>query len=535
MAKRRKSKQADAPPADAPARPVAPIAPATGVPPAGAEWKFRPLIAVALGCAMLAGLLLLVHHLSTQGVSPDEHHHLQFLWLTSEGVLPQEGFLCPYPPTAYYAFGPLLHLVPQTPESFLLLRAANLLPLALWLGSLAAVARGMGRHPGILVAGLLAMLATGCLHAMVELRFDLAGWSLTMLAFALLLRSGRRLVLAAAAGLVLLSLMLSPKHILLAAGLALAVVVVRLVWHRQGFLRDLAAALAGAAIPLLLFTLIRTRFVLDLIELTLLNVKTQMDSTYEVTLGRELPHLLLNHPFATLPIWAAPVLFLLNLRSLPTQDRILFLGVLVGALGNLAVLKCGYDQYLALSWALFAPFALWLTPPPRERVLVLAQSIGLLALLAYMSGREARNWSVNVLAQQIRFQQELARLCPPGEVAHAASFTHPWFRRNAGYAHMDNQPNSYMIHVRPEQVAYFSKEYFRKRLEDTRPALVGPFAIYDHHPEAYTEATYDFLNSHIAGYTLVHVPCTFIAVAPERGIPYYVRNDLVGRAVDARH
>jgi hypothetical protein len=531
MAKRRKSKPADVPPA---AVPDLPVAPAPEVPPPATDTRFRRLIVVALGWAMLAGLLLFVHHLTTQGVSPDEHHHLQFLWLTSQGILPQSGFLCPYPPTAYYAFAPSLRFLPQTPESFVLVRAAGLVPLAVWLGSLALIARHMGRHPALLTVGLVAMLATGTLPAFFELRFDLAAWGLAMLAFALLLRSERRGVLALASGLVLFSLMLSPKHIVLAAGIAVAVATVRLVWHRPGFWRDLVAALAGAAVPLLLFTLIRGRFVLDLIELTMLNVKTQLDSTYEVTLGRELPHLLLNHPFATLPIWAAPVLFLLNIRSLAVRDRILFGGLFVGALGNIAVLKCGYDQYLALVWALLAPFALWLTPAPRERALVLAQAVGLLAIVAYLGGREAQTWSENVLARQVRFQQELARLCPPGEIAHAASFTHPWFRRNVGYAHMDNRPNSYLVHVRPEQVPLFSKAYFLKRLEESRPALIGPFAIYDHHPEAYTEATYEFLGARLGDYTLVHVPCDFIAVAPERGIPYYVRNDLAGRAVDAR-
>jgi hypothetical protein len=482
---------------------------------------------------VLMALSLHLHHLISRAASFDEHFQLHFLWLTGNGILPRDDFLCPYPPAAYYLFGPLISLLPEEPRSFLLVRMLTLAPLLVVVGTLAAVARHLGRHTGITIALALALVASGTFPPLWEIRFDLLSRSICFVGVYLLLTRDDARHIAAAAGLAVLSLVISPKHVFFVTGLALAYLTHLALSDRRHLPRAVLAALLGALVPLAFLTLLRPAFFSDTLDLAVVNFRAQLTSTYPDNLIESLLGLFMSDPVATSPVWAGPVIFLLHCRSLPSKSVRLYLGMLAGALVTLLTLPCGYEQYTTLVWGLCTILLPVMSPRRDDPWLALAASVGLLALMHVYSARDAAPSGTPGMTDHLALQEELARLCPPGEVSAAAPFAHAWFRRNPGYVFIDNVP-SYEQFVRPARRPLFSAAYYLKQLEAQPPAYFCGFTTRDSVPAAYTQAITSFLERQQTNYVIATIPCPLHIVLKDGRLPLVVRKDLAGRMVNRR-
>lgn len=496
--------------------------------PPAPRWM-RAVLWCALALAMLIGLTLHLLHLTTRTPQHDEIVHLQFLWMTSEGTFPREGFLCPYPPTAYYLLGPLLHLVPQKPVLFVFIRACSLLPLAAMLGAICLMARRLDRPPALAAAYLLALIGAGQFMSLWEVRFDVMAWGLCIPALYLLLWPRNRWWIFWASALAFFSLTLSPKHAYFTACLALAFAAVRLLENRRGFPRDVVAALGGALLPVLLMTLIHPAFLVDVVDLTLMNFKAQAISNYPDKLIGSLLRLFVHDPALMSVVWLAPFLFVLGARRQPRRVVILFGGALAGGIATIALLPCGYDQYYTLVWALFAVFVPWAIPERGEVRLSLAVSVALAGLAVFYAVREFTTPQDRKMGRYLAYQEEVARLCPEGETAAVATDYAPWFRRFPGYVIIDNEP-SYANFVRPARKRLFTGDYYEQQLAAHPPALFSPVGI----SPAYNAGAARFYERHGTNYESYALASDAIPGLRLGKMYFLVRKDLTNRAVEAR-
>lgn len=481
---------------------------------------------LVLPCLILA-IGLHVLHVFTGHPSFDEHFHLHFLWLTSQGILPRDQFLCPYPPTAYYLLAPLMRMLPESPVIFLALRWLTLLPAAAFVLALLVLARRCARPAALTGAWLFVGLASSQFPSFWEIRFDVLAWALALLALALLLREDRPLEVVGAAALASLSVLISPKHVLMLGGAAAAYGLYRLLAAPRQFPRTLGLAVVGALLPIALLTLLRPAFLDDAWDLTLLNIRMQADSTYPVELLEALLNLLIEYPLLTAQIWAGPVLFLLQAHALPRKLRWLFIGLLAGNVATLLTLPCGYTQYVSLLWALFAPFVPWMMPAAAARWTGLAVACALLLHLGWFTARDlALLKEETLLDQQVQLQAELARICPPGETDSAAPFGHTWCRASPGYVFIDNKP-SYEKGVSPERRVLFSEDYFYQQLVARPPAFDIPFTTTDSQPEAYQKARTRFLTERSKDYVLGWIHYRGHSALRDRRLYIFIRRDRV--------
>lgn len=487
----------------------------------------------ALLVAIVAGLALHLLRLITRMPYHDEHVHLQFLWLTSQGILPRDGFLCPYPPTAYYLFGPLLDLLPQKPGLFVFLRLFFAIPpLVVFAAAIGAMARHLGRQSIFATGYLLAFIGAGYFTTIWQVSFDLTAWALGFAAFFLLLRCANRWFIFWAATLATLSVLISPKHVYFIAAIAALFAIDRAIANRAAFARDVLAALGGAATPLLLMTLLRPAFFDDAYDLALLNYRTQQASTYPDTLYGTLIKFFVRDPVTMSVIWLGPLFFFLQARGRSRRTVLLYTGALAGGVATIVSLPCGYDQYLTLVWAIFTVFIPWMSPSRGSPRLAFAVALFLAATALFHGARELAAKPRNIMARTLRFQAELQRLCPPGEVAVAGPPCMPWFRQNSGYVFIDNVP-SYGHFVRPSRRYYFSTDYYRRCLEEKPPAILSPIGAVGTQLKDYNLAVIDFVVRHEKDYTSVAIPCTFIPGNQYDKVFLLVRNDLVSNAVTA--
>ena len=501
--------------------------------PAPSRWRAALVTDPRLAGLALVALALLfftalhVLHVFTAEPNFDGHTHLQFLWLTSQGILPRDGFLCPYPPTGYYLFAPLLRVLPQTPAIFVWLRGLSILPALGFVAAGGWIAHRFGRPPALAAAWVLCAMASGQLAAFWEFRFDAPAWALAWTALALLLGPADRRAMAAAAGLATLSVLLAPKHALALGGVAAAFAIHRALADRGRFAGDVLAAACGALVPVAVMTLIRPAFLDDAWDLSLMNIRAQAGSTYPVEFITAVLNLIVGYPILSLPMWAAPVLFLLQLRSLPPQARWSLGGLLAGNLVTFATLPCGYTQYVSLAWALFVPFLAFVLPAGR----IGWRAIGVAAVLllhgSWFAGREQLALrSESLLSRQMRLQQELARICPPGDLDSAIAFGHTWCRANPAYVFIDNKP-SYVASVRPERRVLFSEEYYLDCLRKHPPAFDMPFATQDGQPEAYRRARIRFLRENADRYVMGYLPYEGHAALRDGRLHLFIRRDRV--------
>jgi hypothetical protein len=504
---------------------------------ASAAQRNRRLLAIVVWAALLlviaTGLALHIIHLVRRAPNYDEAVYLHFTWLTAQGVVPRDGFLCPYPPTAFYLFAPLLKLIPQVPETLIALRGGTLLFLAAYITSICVMARSLGRHVGIAAAYAVLFVGSGRFPSLWEFRYDLVAWSMAFAAMAMLLRSDRRRVLAVASGLTALSVMISPKHAFFAGGFAIAVAALRMPSGWRAFGRDILAALGGAAAPVALLSLIRPAFLLDVFDLTLMNYLTQLQTEYKVSLFDSLGLLFAQDFLAFSPAWAGSVLFILQAREHGRKVALLFGGALAGCIATVWSLPCGYEQYVALTWAVFAVFIPWMTPRSDRTWLKLVVALGLLGLSAfYIRENLPLMRQKSPMAAHLRLQRELARLCPPGEVSVSRPFAQAWFRGTPGYVYVDNNP-SYRNFVNEDKKRHFTTEYFYDVLVRKPPAYVCWFTAADGQPPEYNEACRRFLADHADQYITMGIPCELHRMLDNQTLPVEVRRDIATNAVRA--
>lgn len=481
---------------------------------------------LVLPCLLLAAVLHVLHVFSGPP-SFDEHFHLHFLWLTSQGILPRDQFLCPYPPTAYYLLAPVMRWLPETPVVFLALRGLTLLPALGFVLALLALAQRCARPVALTGAWIFVGLASSQFPSFWEIRFDVLAWALAFCALALLLDEDRPIHSAGAAALACLSVLISPKHVLMLGGAAVAYGLHRLLAAPRQFPRELGLAVAGALVPIAALTLLRPAFVDDAWDLALLNIRMQAGSTYPVELLEALLNLMIEYPLLTAQIWAGPVLFLLQAPALPRKVRWVFTGLLIGNVATLLTLPCGYTQYVSLLWALFAPFVFWMMPTSAARWSGLALTCALLLHLGWFSARDlALLKQDNLLAQQFELQEELARICPPGDTDSAAPFGHTWCRASPGYVFIDNKP-SYEKGVSPARRVLFSEDYFYRQLMARPPAFDLPFTTTDSQPDAYQRARTRFLTVRKDDYVFGWLPYSGHSALRDHRLYLFVRRDRV--------
>lgn len=531
MAKRRKSLKPstrstrESAPAVPPATPASAAQAAAPVPALQARLSYTQVVTLTL-CAIL-GVGLHVLHVLTGPPNTDEHVHLHFLWLTSQGILPRDGFLCPYPPTAYYLFAPIMRLLPETPQIFMSLRWLAAIPTAAFVLFAGLLAQRLGRSALLAAAWVLAALASSEFPTFWEFRFDSLSWSLTLAAILLLLGPETHRRQAAAAALVSLSVLIAPKHALAMAGLALGYGLYCLNKAPRQFPRTLAVAIGGALLPVLALSILRPQFIADAVDLSLMNIRSQAGSKYPVDLIESVLGFVIGYPFLSLSLWAGPVLFLLRAGSLDRKVRWTLIGLLFGNAATLATLPCGYHQYVSLVWVLFLPFLAWALPARGGDWTALALSIVLMVHLGGFAGRDfVRLQEEPMLEKQLRLQAVLARICPPGDLDAATPFGHTWCRESPGYVFIDNRP-SYVHSVRPARRPVFTEEYYYERLVARPPAFDLPFTTTDGQPEAYVKARRRFLDTYSSDYVLGWLYYDGHSALHDHRLHLYIRKDRV--------
>lgn len=482
----------------------------------------------ALGVAAITGLIL--HLLHTCGREPnfDEHVILQFTWMIAQGMAPRVDFLCPYPTSGFLLFAAVLKHLPQTPSLFIGLRIFSLVLMALFLAALAWIARTAGRDRWATVVLGLVLASSGEFPTLWEIRFDLGAWALALCALALLLGAVRTWPVFLAALLATFSVMVSPKHAFVVLGMALGFGLSRLQSGFAPALRAVVVAGFGALATLLALTLFQTSIIPDSWHLALMNFRTQQSSEYPVTLFESLFGLIIRDPVASLPIWLGPAFLALAWRSASPRTILTLGGVILGIGLSLRALPCGYPQYVSLIWAMSGAFLPWLVPKAGNWIGRPLFATALAGIALFYAVRELPHWDAKPLMTQIRLQEDLSVICPPGETAVAAPFTHPWFRATPGYVFIDND-TSYRHAVRKERQHFFTADYYFERLEKTRPAYVCGFNLADNTPREYQNATIRYLVKHQTNYTAGSIPYAGHINLPDGHLPLYIRNDIVAK------
>lgn len=518
------------PAGDATERPQEESVAATPVATVGRGQAYIPgLTAVLLIIAALTGLLLHLLHLCSRDPNFDEHILLQYTWLVSQGAMPRVDFLCPYPTAGFLLFATLLRHLNQEPGLFLALRIFSLVPLALFVLLVGELARHQKRDRWLAMTLAIVFVASGQFPTLWEIRFDLGTWTLAIAALALLLRSPGTPVVALASAVAFFSVLVSPKHAFFLAGVAVGFAIDRWREGLKPFVHAVLAALVGAATTAIALTCFNPDILPDSLHLAILNFKTQKLSDYPVTLFESLFTQLLTHPIISSILWFAPVLFLSSLRTLPRRTALLNSGGLMGLLLTLASLPCGYPQYTSLIWVLAMVFSPWLTPSTERIHLRILLAGGLAVLSLFYMARELPAWSAKPLLTQLRLQDDLAVICPPGDTAVAAPFTHAWFRRNPGYVFIDNT-TSYRHGVRKARQRYFTSEYFYEQLVKAKPAYVCGFNMADNAPKEYQDATIRFLIAQGTNYVAGSIPYVGHELLKDGRMPVFIRQDILHRA-----
>lgn len=486
----------------------------------------------ALCVSIVLSLLLHFLHAISRPPDFDEHIHLHYLWMTAQGLLPDRDFLSPYPSAPFLVFAPLFSHLPERPMVFLVLRFMSLVPLAFCMGAVAFTALSLKRDPWLALGLVMLFNCSGEIPAGMEVRFDIVAWSAALGAFALLIAAPGRLGAGLAAALAVFSLFISPKHLVFLGGFALGYGVDLLLRDRRELARQAVAALVGAGLVLAWLTYLHPSTIPDSIRLSLMNYRSQQGAVFPESLLVSLLFLGLRDPVVTSVLWVAPVLFLRYAVHYPMRIRLLYGGALAGGLVTILMMPCGWSQYMSLALVLFWLFIPWMTPPLHRRWLSLVLSFALAAGSLVYAVRDVPAWSAQRLMEQIRIQNELARLCPPGEYDQAAPISHAWFRLTPGYVFIDDSP-SFRALLPPGRAHYFTVDYMYRRLVETRPATLSSMGLSSAPPE-YLTATVKYLEQYGTNYVLMEMPCLHHPGLDTGKLLFYCRKDRVPHALIAQ-
>lgn len=483
----------------------------------------------ALCVSIVLSLLLHFLHAISRPPDFDEHIHLHYLWMTAQGLLPDRDFLSPYPSAPFLVFAPLFSHLPERPMVFLVLRFLSLVPLALCMGAVAFTALNLKRDPWLALGLVMLFNGSGEIPAGMEVRFDIVAWSAALGAFALLIAAPGRLGAGLAAALAVFSLFVSPKHLVFLGGFSLGYGVDLMLRDRRALARQAVAALVGAGFVLAWLTYLQPSTIPDSIRLSLMNLRSQQGAVFPESLLVSLLFLGLRDPVVTSVLWVAPVLFLRYAAHYPLRIRFLYGGALVGGLVTILMMPCGWSQYISLALVLFWLFIPWMTPSLHSRWLSHALSFALAAGSLFYAVRDVPSWSAQRLMEQIRMQNELARLCPPGEYDLAAPISHTWFRLTPGYVFIDEKP-SFRAFLPPGREHYFTTDYLYQRLVETKPAILSISGMSSAPPE-YLTATVKYLEDYGTNYVVMEMPCLFQPGFDTGKLLFYCRRDRVSKAL----
>jgi hypothetical protein len=154
---------------------------------AGGAMK-RALLAVPLAAALLAWGRGLVD----AGFDYDEVMQAHSIWLVAQGFVPFRDFFECHPPFAWYAFVPVLALLPDAPEMLFGLRLVSLLGNAAWIAALFWAVRAA--RPTLRPEWLVVSAAIAASHAAVvayapQFRPDAWVWAAAFAALARAIRA----------------------------------------------------------------------------------------------------------------------------------------------------------------------------------------------------------------------------------------------------------------------------------------------------------------------------------------------------------
>ncbi|MBI4678201.1 MAG: hypothetical protein HY748_11520 [Elusimicrobia bacterium] len=140
---------------------------------------------------VLAGLFLLaagLYLMQAAGLLPldyDEYEHAHSAWAVSQGLVPYEDFHQVHPPFFWFAFSPVMRLIPQDFESLLTLRrleaVVSLAVLGLLLAAVGSELGGLGGTAAAAAALAVMFLQPSTVQAMAEFRIGRFSLALTLM------------------------------------------------------------------------------------------------------------------------------------------------------------------------------------------------------------------------------------------------------------------------------------------------------------------------------------------------------------------
>jgi hypothetical protein len=447
------------------------------------------LVGIVFAWMFTAGRLLPIDY--------DEMEHAHAAWQMASGFKPYADFHEVHPPYAWMMYAAVLKRLPESFESVILLRLANMAASVLLIGVLGWILQAQFRERrGKLLA--LACLAIMILQPMVvqalcELRVDHLSFALTLAALHLAVGTGRKPVsprrYAVSGFLFCVAMFLMLKLVLIPA---LAVVVAGATEARSGrkaFMRLLSSMGLGAAVGAAVMILICVLGDIDLGKLYL-NVYVYHLRLHSSWDRFALLNMIVDQAFKQNGILA--VLFLCGAMGLAVaaakgrwrEQRTLFV-LAVFAVAQVFWVNFSFKQYLYsvyLAWS--APLALFfsLADGPKAR----RGALALLALLAagslYFEAVRGRQIIEKRYAEREAARGNLVlQWARPDRPVAAQPPLHPIFRRNATFfwiksANPAGQETEEIMAGIPAYRETFSYEGYLRQLENNPPSLIIPDA-----------------------------------------------------------
>lgn len=473
----------------------------------------------------------------------DESLHVHYLWLLSNGYKPGVDFYCHYPSLAYLLMAPFFNLLPDSAFVVLVLRYVSV-----------AIYAGVGilfylhgrKVTGDWVAAVMPLLllasAGNIGPFMAEYSIDPLAAAAAVGAMVVFFRTPSERTIALAAGLSLLSVLVTPKYVFpLFFGLIGHVAAYVLTSREK--VRTAAAIGAGGtaalAFALIVYWLSGVSFLDNLsTTLTTSGVVRKMNEifSYSFIIKR-----LLNKPAYELLVLLGLLGWGVRSRGRLDQITLAGAGMLLGLVLFFFTICLPLEQYqmpVYLSLAMFAPFAfsVWddTVGVKIVRCLVVAAVFIVLAnrcptVLGEFMGtsvyvRDADNprtpKGVPALKMLADLDQ-LLRVIPRNEKVVALWPHHPMFRKDLTGITWDERPSySEVLSKDNPNAAFFDPNTYIIALEKQMPALIEVSKLQTNYPPRWYEITYQFLAKNGASY--VRLPSK---VEPGRSL--YLRRDLV--------
>jgi hypothetical protein len=509
-----------------------PAGPSTFPRPAAApRWLNTGFVLAAIGL----GLLLFIEVLLRR-IFFDERQNINFLWLISQGLRPDQDFWSTYPVAGYALFRPLFQALPENAAVVIVLRlcsvlffAASFAVVCLWSAKLS------GRWwlpllPLVYIISANTVPQEGLTRVLVEFRTDSIAMLLAFVSLALLFFDARgwRRVLAVACAAV--SIVVMPKYLYVLATAHIFELLGKILDRRfdwRTFFASAIGALAGLlAIVVLLFY--ANTNLLDDWRWVFVFRKNWLDYVLRTGnhLGFFIPNLLepfLDLDFAlTICLVTGFCAFLICAHRQRWRGQHCWVGygLLAGLLLNLWQMRLPWDQYLEpvlFPLIFFFPFIGLIIPAGRPRILIEGALFAVLAINLLASlGDATRRFVSTPLFDDIILENNLHVMIPPNERTVGAFPL--LFRRPLTFLTYDEQwgdPPGFDVVIQsdPAVAREFTGARLAEALRANPPAL---FQTTSDIPVAWSPVIRDFLLAHRTAYKEVTI----------RDEICYVRRDL---------